>query len=798
MRTSMSFPEDGLCDYVFFDSIDKVDGSMPLMDPSQGSFVRFLMAAAQQDATDYGVGFDYENRENTNQVLASPDGKALLRNLFDRGVSHFGYVNTPVHDYGPEELQTLLEILKIVSALMHRQKDPVVFTALATKMYTPAWTAETASLFKDHKPAGSRIGATYGHSEEVRLFVINVFKSSPACLPIAPHDFNVPHYRRKIYTPDIVVSIAHYFVEDKNFEGGLIVPPTLLDSPSDIYFHNLGAAHGSVEGLARSGIIASLAVSVAMFGRWYRPLYPDPQVEDRPGNYSLLSLCSDMPGPQLGSVVEVCKNLSYASTYHDSELHAEVAYNKGLGRLFTYDDDESFRQKLCLSKRNHTGVQYGVAAYNLEKEDTENACGQGSFARLRTLRKLVDFFKDSFSSPNLLEECLEKSFTPPVKVPPPPMPLICTVGDGLKLSMIFPDDGLCDYTFFDSLEKQRGATLAGPYTDVLKRFLDASSKSVKTQYGAGFDYVNSRRVKDLLSMQDTIPHLDSLWNRGVSHYGVVNTQVYSFSSEKLDELLSILEALSQIMDEKSRVVRPSYTILATPVMPGPWTEMITDRFKRIYAPDIVVSLSHYSYEDRDLADCVMVPPTFLKPPPAHDYIYSMETAHESIRVLLSSGVNASMAVSVAMFGRWYKPLHPDPEVKDRPGNYSLFESCDYIPETQLGFVSKVCRDPRYRHTFYDHALHARVTYNKAAERLFVYDDEQSLRYKLCLSRAQYSTIKYGVAVYNLEYADDENSCGNGIYSRLRTVRQLLSFFQDNFTSPSDADRCECCLTATIW
>ncbi|XP_065301972.2 uncharacterized protein [Dermacentor albipictus] len=741
MRTSMSFPEDGLCDYVFFDSIDKVDGSMPLMDPSQGSFVRFLMAAARQDATDYGVGFDYENRENTKQALASPGGKALLQNLFYRGVSHFGYVNTPVHDYGTPELRTLLEILKMVSVLMHRQTDPVVFTALATKMYTPVWTAATASLFK------------------------------------------------KIYTPDIVVSIAHYFVEDKNFEGGLIVPPTLLDSPSDIYFHSLGAAHASVEGLARSGIIASLAVSVAMFGRWYRPLYPDPQVKDRPGNYSLLSLCSDMPGPQLGSVVEVCKNLSYTNTYHDSKLYAEVAYNKGLERLFTYDDDESFRQKLCLSKSNHTGVQYGVAAYNLEKDDTENACGQGSFARLRTLRKLVDFFKDSFSSAKLLEECLEKSFPTTVKVPPPPMPLICTVGDGLKPSMIFPEDGLCDYTFFDSLEKQRGATLAGPYTDALKRFLDASSKSVRTQYGAGFDYVNSRRVKDLLSMRDTISHLDSLWNRGVSHYGVVNTQVYSFGSEKLDELLAILEALSQIMDEKSRVVRPSYTILATPVMPGPWTEVVTDRFKRMYAPDIVVSLSHYFYEDRDLADCVMVPPTFLKSPPSRDYIYSMETAHESIRVLLSSGVNASMAVSVAMFGRWYKPLHPDPEVKDRPGNYSLFQSCDYIPETQLGFVSKVCRDPRYRHTFYDHALHARVTYNKATERLFVYDDAQSLRYKLCLSRAQYSTIKYGVAVYNLEYANDEGSCGNGIYSRLRTVRHLLSFFQHNFTSPSDADRC---------
>ncbi|XP_049513980.1 uncharacterized protein LOC119431742 [Dermacentor silvarum] len=632
MRMSMSFPEDGLCDYVFFDSIDKADGSMPLTDPSQGSFVRFLMAAAQQDATDYGAGFDYENRENTKQALASPDGKALLRNLFDRGVFHFGYFNTPVHDYGPTELQTLLEILKMVSVLMHRQQEPIVFTALATKMYSPAWTSATASLFKAR-----------------HMLVWRAWR--------------------------IAASLRAW------------------------------------------------PVSVAMFGRWYRPLYPDPQVKDQPGNYSLLSLCSDMQGPQLGSVVEICKNLSYAKTYHDSMLHAEVAYNKRLERLFAYDDDESFRQKLCMSKSNLTGVQYGVAAYSLEKDDTENACGQGSFARLRTLRKLVDFFKESWSSANLLEDCLEKSFTPPVKgkiltdnqtdnvllgsavlvrflfllctpvskMPPPPIPLICTVSDGLKLSMIFPEDGLCDYIFFDSLEKRRGATLAGPYTDPLKRFLDASSKSVKTQYGVGFDYANSRRVKDLLTMQDTISHLDSLWNWGVSHYGVVNTQVYSFGSDKLDELLSILEALSQIMDEKSRVVRPSYTILATPVMPGPWTEVIIDRFKRMYVPDIVVSLSHYFYEDRDLADCVMVPPTFLKSPPARDYIYSMETSHESIRVLLSSGLNTSMAVSVAMFGRWYKPLHPDPDVKDRPGNYSLYESCDYIPETQLGFVSKVSK-----------------------------------------------------------------------------------------------------------
>ncbi|XP_049512664.1 uncharacterized protein LOC125940486 [Dermacentor silvarum] len=52
---------------------------------------------------------------------------------------------------------------------------------------------------------------------------------------------------RDVYTPDIVVTKAHYYGEDKTSEDCLIVPPTIMFVPSGHpYFYSMSTAHESV------------------------------------------------------------------------------------------------------------------------------------------------------------------------------------------------------------------------------------------------------------------------------------------------------------------------------------------------------------------------------------------------------------------------------------------------------------------------------------------------------------------------------------------------------------------------
>ncbi|XP_050031706.3 uncharacterized protein [Dermacentor andersoni] len=311
----------------------------------------------------------------------------------------------------------------------------------------------------------------------------------------------------------------------------------------------------------------------------------------------------------------------------------------------------------------------------------------------------------------------------------PKSPLICTFGELTSEATVVPEDGLCDYTFYDSLQKEGGSKLAGPFEPGFERFLEITARHSKTEYGVGLDYGALGELEMLVQKRSTKDHLDNMFSRKLYHFGFVNTAFYYFNFDQLESMLKVLKKVSDLMDDRRSPTRPIYTVIAVALISTGWVDAAVSEFRRTYTPDALVSVGHYFSEDKNFMGCLAVPPTLLDVPPSDDYYYSLNTAHEAAKVVDDKLANMTKVVSVAMFGRWYRPLYPDPEVVDKPGNYSPLQACSMIPESQIGNIADLCANPTYTASYHDNKSQSQVVYSKKTERMFIYDDSASMRSK---------------------------------------------------------------------
>ncbi|KAL1471612.1 hypothetical protein MTO96_039849, partial [Rhipicephalus appendiculatus] len=113
-----------------------------------------------------------------------------------------------------------------------------------------------------------------------------------------------------------------------------------------------------------------------------------------------------------------------------------------------------------------------------------------------------------------------------------------------------------------------------------------------------------------------------------------------------------------------------------------------------------------------------------------------ETAHYIARQLQEADLPThTVAVSVAMFGRWYKLRYEnDSRTERQPVGDILFDMCQETGyDEQLGSVTQLCSQKR------------RVM----------------------------QSMQYGLAAFNLEYADGRGECGDGAFAELGALRRLV-------------------------
>ncbi|KAH7942953.1 hypothetical protein HPB52_002728 [Rhipicephalus sanguineus] len=221
---------------------------------------------------------------------------------------------------------------------------------------------------------------------------------------------NHPGYRRTTlgigfafdevsFTPHLVISIGHYRHGDDKPSTCTIVPPTRHPDdvpPQDIllnYGFDVSTPMYQLRYLYSQGTATIGVVSVTLKGSWTHPLSS--------ANVSFYDPCSPEAIPS-GSYTEVCPIVGdrlVAHLNYSTKHHAMITYIASMERTFTYDNEKAFAEKLCRVKALGTDVPFGIAVYGVDYDDYDDKCGTlntfGAYSRLKALRNLVDYFKET-------------------------------------------------------------------------------------------------------------------------------------------------------------------------------------------------------------------------------------------------------------------------------------------------------------------------------------------------------------------------------------------------------------------
>ncbi|KAL1413975.1 hypothetical protein MTO96_030869 [Rhipicephalus appendiculatus] len=385
--------------------------------------------------------------------------------------------------------------------------------------------------------------------------------------------------------------------------------------------------------------------------------------------------------------------------------------------------------------------------------------------------------------------------------------LLCTLRASLSIrAFVYPDDGVCAITMFNSLFVTGGSTLTPPYKSELVHFLDTASHHNRTQYGIAIDHKNETFMRALAAQQATKTSLYEMWSHRVYHYGQVNTPPILTGFDTVHYITQSakgLQLISQLMKDKADSEdQSSYTVLHYPMM---YESMASDVAKALtaYPVDLFVAIGYTAYSDYAQKQCRMVPPILdstklLEPALLNDsYPVRLVRVISALNNLKKEWKNTTaLAVSVGMGGRWYIPAFPDRDI-DIPGNYSLGHHCkttsrgDAPPRHQISSIAECCEDLRYNETFsFDHTFKAMLAYDKSDHGLFTYDSALSFRLKLCDTKKNVTDLHYNIVADDIQYDDIENVCGYGEYSRLHTLNRLAAFLGKNYTSRDQGITCK--------
>ncbi|XP_075726041.1 uncharacterized protein LOC142767712 [Rhipicephalus microplus] len=367
-------------------------------------------------------------------------------------------------------------------------------------------------------------------------------------------------------------------------------------------------------------------------------------------------------------------------------------------------------------------------------------------------------------------------------------PLLCTVRDRLFLAEQFPPDGMCDYIFFDSLYKDGDRNLLPnetTYSKSLNVFLNDHRDYRHTTLGLGFAFNSLTKAEEDLKMRNPSP-LEPFWKRSIFHAGVIDPCARPTRDQTKASIAS-LKKINRLLDAQRARGHIAITAITAPQPDLRWTLSYAEDFSELqFTPDLFVLFGHYRYGDNFRTNCAIVPPTIHPDdtPPGkllEDYSFNVGTPVLSLRKLYDEGIDIIGLVSVTMKGRWAEPQFTN--------NVDFFEPC--VPDfntPSFGGMTDVCPGGGRLATQFNYSTehHAVITYIAFLRRTFVYDDEKAFAEKLCRAKSLGHSVPFGIAVYDIDFEDYDNKCtkqnSNGAFSRLKVLRKVVDYFNENSTS----------------
>ncbi|KAK8764262.1 hypothetical protein V5799_033129 [Amblyomma americanum] len=140
----------------------------------------------------------------------------------------------------------------------------------------------------------------------------------------------------------------------------------------------------------------------------------------------------------------------------------------------------------------------------------------------------------------------------------PAYTLLCTVSNVFGSASVVPTDGLCDLLFYDSLSRGGQNKLGHGYNSGLRFFIRLSTVLRATGIGVSF-HKDSNEVSARAYSRSFESAVVDLWNRGVSHFGVLD--IYGKTEERvIIACLKLLQKIYSIIRTKETAQRPCYTV----------------------------------------------------------------------------------------------------------------------------------------------------------------------------------------------------------------------------------------------
>ncbi|KAH7950043.1 hypothetical protein HPB49_018994 [Dermacentor silvarum] len=351
---STLFPDDGLCDLIFYDSAYKHGRSIPTLPASLGESMNAVLSASlSYKTTEIGIAFAFDHVATLRSDMKADK---FLEPFWDRHVYHFGIIDMPAFGVRYTNVTEVFIVLKELSALAQKNPNAV-------------------------QPPYIVLGA----------------------VPLALAGDYASQMRR-----------GHFAYGDSQVSDCKVHPPTILTKPlaSQGYQYDLGSfefkslgsdkdrcspfqkdAANALKQIHDGGVSAKWLLSVGMKGRWTK-LYPR-------SKFHPSSHCKQDPQAEpFGNYAQVCTD-NYLKSHlkYSDALDAMYTYNDGSNTMFMYDDEEGLCKKMCYIKSKHEALEFGLAVYDLEYEDYNNNCSArnrfGAFSRLKMVRKIIDYFRSS-------------------------------------------------------------------------------------------------------------------------------------------------------------------------------------------------------------------------------------------------------------------------------------------------------------------------------------------------------------------------------------------------------------------
>ncbi|XP_077498722.1 uncharacterized protein LOC144109808 [Amblyomma americanum] len=143
----------------------------------------------------------------------------------------------------------------------------------------------------------------------------------------------------------------------------------------------------------------------------------------------------------------------------------------------------------------------------------------------------------------------------------PAVPLVCTVSSKFTAHSLVPEDGTCDFLFFESLYDDERNFVTPPHRAGFRHFLRQGLEMKKTALGISFSPLN-----DTVFIEAGTPKffdaIDHMWNHGVSHFGALDLQGAHATVEIQKKMLKLLQKLYHRVSYKMTAKRRCYTVIA--------------------------------------------------------------------------------------------------------------------------------------------------------------------------------------------------------------------------------------------